>query len=93
MITWNHRIVSEDGVYRVCEVFYDMEGNPWAYGHSHPIVTYDSGDDPARGLAIQLRHMLDATRKPILRQPEDFVGGSEDFFHNAKEVKDEDLFE
>jgi hypothetical protein len=68
---WNHRVVKNDEseeLYELAEVFYDVDGLPYAYGKA--IVS----GDKLETLSEQLSWMMDALSKPVLTYPNDFKG-------------------
>jgi hypothetical protein len=72
-MTWNHRIVSiideiGDEFFEIAEVFYDSDGEPYAYGQATI-----SADD-IEGIYAQLEWFNAADTKPILKYPEHFTG-------------------
>ena len=72
-MTWNHRIVSiidEMGneFFEIAEVFYDSNGEPYAYGQASI-----SADD-IEGIYAQLEWFKKSLDLPILKYPEQFTG-------------------
>lgn len=72
-MTWNHRIVSTidemgNEFFELAEVFYDSEGEAYAYGKATI-----SADD-IEGIYAQLEWFNAADTKPILKYPEHFIG-------------------
>jgi hypothetical protein len=70
---WNHRIVNlvdEFGSEQLelCEVFYDADGTPYAYGTA--TIVGESMDD----IKEQLEMFGSAARQAVLNYPEDFTG-------------------
>lgn len=69
---WNHRVVKEpyenENHFEICEVFYDSDGLPYAYGRA------TVAGDKLEELSEQLSWMMDALSKPTLTYPDDFKG-------------------
>jgi hypothetical protein len=72
MSTWNHRVVKEtyesEHNFEICEVFYDSDGLPYAYGNA------TVASDKLEELSEQLSWLMDALSKPVLTYPDDFKG-------------------
>jgi hypothetical protein len=70
---WNHRIVLEsdhggDPVFEVREVYYDVEGKPYAHGRAYVMgETFEEVHEV-------FERMRTALGKPTLRYPDDFTG-------------------
>jgi hypothetical protein len=70
---WNHRVVNlvdEFGSEQLelCEVFYDSDGTPYAYGMA--TIVAESMDE----IKEQLEMFSSAVRQEVLNYPEDFTG-------------------
>jgi hypothetical protein len=76
---WNHRLVrQEDGSVRICEVFYDNQDRPYAYGSAEAFWTIDDFSGPVDSIDEQLCRMMTATEKPILSK-DDMIGDAPGF--------------
>jgi hypothetical protein len=58
-MTWNYRIVKQDNIYELCEVYYDQLGKPMGYCSSKPI------GDSAEELQSVLDMMSEGCSRPI----------------------------
>lgn len=69
---WNHRVVhqkdSDEDYFEICEVFYDVDNLPYAFGRA------DVSGDKLEFLSEQLSWMMDSLSKPVLYYPKDFIG-------------------
>lgn len=61
-MTYNYRVVKEDGDLRIYDVYYNEQGEPIA---THTAPTYVYGET-VEDLRVQLQLMLEALDKPVL---------------------------
>jgi hypothetical protein len=73
MTHWNYRMIrGEDGVAFIAEVYFDAD-KPVGYsdGSAPAVSDFDDEAAAAEDIRLQLRRMIDATNKPMMK-PEDF---------------------
>lgn len=67
------RMVEDSGLTAVREVFLTREGKPFGYSRAEAIHTVGDKEGAQDVILRQLMDMIDATMKPVLHYPEDFV--------------------